>query len=336
MTPREQLLAALVLAPADETAWLALADCLEEDGEPRRGELIRAFHEMRRLRPGPKRRAAERRVIDLLAAGVRPCVPEFTNSVGMRLAFVPPGQFRMGSPARGEPRRMDDETLHPVRITRGFWLGVHAVTQAEFRAVTRRAPAHHGPRRLPEEGIDHGRFPVENVSWVEAVAFCNRLSQRRDEAAAGRAYRLPTEAEWEYACRAGLSTREPFHYGASLQAGQANFDCRYPYPPVGEVEADEEYLGRPCEVGRYVPNAFGLHDMHGNVDEWCHDWYGADYYEESPADDPRGPDEGHQRIIRGGSWRGQGEDARAAVRIGYDPEGHFSHVGFRVACDIST
>lgn len=332
MKPHEQLLAALVIAPEDTTAWLALADCLEEEGETQRAELIRITREMHRLREGPMRRSFEQRVINLLALGVLPCVPERVNSLGMRLAFIPPGRFRMGSPVKSEPRRMDDEKLHSVRITRGFWLGVFPVTQAEYRLGIRRSPSFHKVGRIKNSSADPNRFPVENVTWQEAVDFCERLGARREEANAGRVYRLPTEAEWEYACRAGISTHYPFHLGLTLGPGQANFNCRYPYPPEELTKAS--VLGRPCEVGRFTPNAFGLYDMHGNVDEWCNDWYGDTYYEESPAVDPTGPNEGYIRVIRGGSWRGQGEDARAAVRIGYTPDRRHIHVGFRVACDM--
>jgi uncharacterized protein (TIGR02996 family) len=335
MTPREAMLAALHACPADDTAWLALADALEEEGLDGPAELGRLHRQMLRLREGPKRREVEQRVIGLLASGARPIVPEITNSIGMRLALIPPGAFRMGSPG-GEPRRMDDELLHRVRITRPFYLGVFQVTQDDFAAVTRRRPSHFRASRVKSDA-NHGRFPVDSVSWDAAHEFCRRLTDRKDEKAAGRGYRLPTEAEWEYACRAGISSRCPFHLGTTLQAGQANFDCRHPYPlvdgaPLAEMEA--EYLNRPCEVGRYAPNAWGLYDMHGNVDEWCQDHYDDDYYESSPSADPPGPEAGSSRIVRGGSWRGQGEDNRAAVRIGYGTGATFWHVGFRVACDV--
>jgi formylglycine-generating enzyme required for sulfatase activity len=228
---------------------------------------------------------------------------------------------------------MEDEPLHRVRFQKGFWLGRFPVTQSEFKAVTRRSPSTFGRRRIRDSEVDVGRFPVETVSCIEAEAVVLLLNRRLAEVAQGRAYRLPTEAEWEYACRGGISNRYAFHYGASLEHHQANFASRHPYPP-SKGEQDVPMLARPCEVGRYRPNAWGLYDMHGNVDEWCQDWYDGGYYlEGSPEVDPPGPDNGYTRVLRGGSWRGQGEDCRAAVRIGYDPLQRFSHVGFRLVCE---
>src|SRR5262249_35051086 len=135
MDTRATLLESLHADPADEVAWLALADALEEAGEGPRAEVLRLPRSLPRLRPGKKREGVEARVRELLAVGVRPCVPTRTNSIGMRLALIPAGTFRMGSPKR-EPRRMDDETLHDVRITRPFYLGVYPVTQKEYHAVT--------------------------------------------------------------------------------------------------------------------------------------------------------------------------------------------------------
>jgi formylglycine-generating enzyme required for sulfatase activity len=138
------------------------------------------------------------------------------------------------------------------------------------------------------------RFPVDTVCWYDAVSFCERLSALPEEKAAGRVYRLPTEAEWEYACRAG--TKTPFHYGKALSSRQANFDGNLPYgsAPKGP------YLGRTCEVRSYKPNDFGLYQMHGNLYQWCSDWYGEDYYTHSPRKDPTGPEKGKYHVLR---WR---------------------------------
>ena len=331
MNVRDTLLQALIAEPDDATAWLALADCLEEEGHLPQAELLRLSRQLPGLK-GAARRTAEDRVIALLASGVRPVVPEIVNSIGMRLVYIPPGTFRMGSPTR-ESRRMDDEPLHTVRLTKGFWMGRFPVTQGEYRAVTRLKPALFNRRRDSAAGIDLARCPVENVSWNDALAFTLRLSAREEKH--GWDYDLPTEAQWEYACRGGIGTRYPFHFGATLRHGQANFASTYPFPPT-EEDLDATPLGHPCPVGQYPPNVWGLHDMHGNVDEWCHDWYDPDYYTQGPGVgvDPSGPEYSPEhsqgRILRGGSFRGQGEDCRAAVRIGYIPTEGFPHVGFRV------
>jgi uncharacterized protein (TIGR02996 family) len=331
MTPRQFLLEALRRDPEDSTGWLALADCLEEEGEEGQAELLRLTRRLPSLRKGQDRHPVEDRILALIASGVEPCVPEFVNSLGMRFVYIPPGRFRMGSMAR-EQRRMVDEKLHTVHFSHGFWMGRFPVTQNEYQAITRSRPSHFTRRRIADRDIETGNFPVESVSWIDAVTCCGRLNQRKAEQQAGRMYRLATEAEWEYACRAGISNRYPFHVGESLEQHQANFACCHPYPP--DYREEIVPLGRPCPVGCYRPNAWGLYDMHGNVDEWCQDWYHEGYYYESPPRDPVGPFVGDSRILRGGSWRGQGEDCRAAVRIGYNPEGRFSHVGFRLVCEI--
>jgi formylglycine-generating enzyme required for sulfatase activity len=161
---------------------------------------------------------------------------------------------------------------------------------------------------------------VEQVSWDDAVEFCRRL--RRKE---GVTYRLPTEAEWEYACRAGTTT--PFSFGSVANGRQANCKGDEPYG----MEQKGPNLGRTTAVGSYAPNAFGLYDMQGNVWQWCADWYGERYYDVSPPDDPRGPDAGSWRILRGGSWGVGAEDARSAVRVGDTPDFSSGSVGFRVA-----
>src|SRR5262249_4326336 len=139
--------------------------------------------------------------------------------------------------------------------------------------------------------------PVERVTWEEAVEFCRRLSHLPEEKAAGRAYRLPTEAEWEYACRAGTAT--PFAQGLSLSGAQANFDGGFPY---GGGERGRS-LQKTTRVGSYPANNFGVHDLHGNVWEWCADWLDSLYYAASPKRDPQGPAAGQLRVLRGGSWR---------------------------------
>src|SRR5262249_22585839 len=140
------------------------------------------------------------------------------------------------------------------------------------------------------------RHPVDSVSWEDAVAFCQKLSEQAEEISKGRTYRLPTEAEWEYACRGGANASTPFAFGESLSSKQANFNGNYPYNA-----ARGRYLERTAPVGSYLPNAFGLFDMHGNLWEWCADWYSEDYYSQSPRQDPPGPPRGTLRVLRGGS-----------------------------------
>jgi formylglycine-generating enzyme required for sulfatase activity len=251
-----------------------------------------------------------------------------TNSIGMKLVLIPAGTFKMGAPP-DEKERYADEQQHEVRITRDFHLGVFEVTQKQFRAVMGKNPSHFsrdGRGKEEVKGLNTDDFPVENVSWDEAVGFCEKLSALAKEKDAGRSYRLPTEAEWEYACRGGEPT-SAFHLGNSLSSGDANFDGNQ---PSGEAERGE-YLERTCKVGSYKPNAFGLFDMHGNVSEWCADWYARDYYRKSPKVDPGGPADGTLRVTRGGGWSSTGRDCRSAFRRGNNPGDRAIGVGFRVA-----
>jgi uncharacterized protein (TIGR02996 family) len=322
------LLQAIHDDPGEETTWLVLADWLEENDDPSRAELLRLQRRLRTPLTRPKRREAEERIRDLLAAGVKPCVPTRTSSIGLELALIPGGNFRMGSPVR-EPRRMDDEHLRTVTLTQHFYLATHLVTQALYQHVMGTNPSHFTRRRRACRKLDTKRFPVELVPWQDAMDFCDRLTERDRTLQSGWAYRLPTEAEWEYACRAWLSSRWPFHHGPELTPHMANFNGQFPYPP-GTRDPEGLNLERPTEVGSYAPNAWGLYDMHGNLDEWCLD-YDRELDNVGDEVDPRGPESGEDRVVRGGSWRGQGEDCRAAVRIGESPERAMTHVGFRVA-----
>ena len=235
------------------------------------------------------------------------------NSIGMKLVYIPAGKFMMGSPAIELGRFADQGPQHEVKITKGYYLGKYPVTQAEYQKVMGTNPswfAASGGDKARVAGLDTSRFPVERVSWEDAKEFCRRLSLKE-----GKAYRLPTEAEWEYACRAG--TRTAYNVGATLSTREANFI--------------DSKVARPVAVGSYAPNAWGLCDMHGNVFQWCADWYGPDYYANSPSRDPAGPENGSRRVPRGGSWNFPGERCRAAYR-GNDPPSFVSNIiGLRVA-----
>jgi formylglycine-generating enzyme required for sulfatase activity len=242
------------------------------------------------------------------------------NAIGMRLTLIPDGTFWMGSPDAEAERRANEGPVHEVRITRPFYLGIHPVTQALYQPLMGANPSYfyQGKRGGPEH-------PVEQVRWDEAVEFCRRLSDLAEERAAGRVYRLPTEAEWEYACRAGTTT--PFWWGASASSAQANFDGRYPYGGAKKGQ----YLQRTTRVRSYPANPWGLFDLHGNVWEWCADWYAEDYYANSPIEDPKGPERGPGRVLRGGSWGSNGSDCRAAFRNRFGPGSRYHYLGFRAA-----
>jgi formylglycine-generating enzyme required for sulfatase activity len=224
----------------------------------------------------------------------------------------------MGSPQHEEDREAD-EHLHEVEITRPFHVGIFPVTQQQYQKVMGTNPSHfsaNGGGQDEVQGLDTGNFPVESVSWEDAVAFCQRLSELPEEKRCGRVYRLPSEAEWEYACRAGTSA--PFHFGRSLSSTQANFDGNFPYGGA----AQGPYLWRTTAVGSYKPNAWGLYDMHGNVWECCSDWYAKDYYK------------GARRVIRGGCWSSRGHGCRSAYR-GIELANRDIDLGFRVALVLS-
>jgi formylglycine-generating enzyme required for sulfatase activity len=255
---------------------------------------------------------------------------EATNSIGMKLVLIPPGKFRMGStPEEIECfKREPDagETLawvnvegpqHEVTITKPFFMGIYEVTQGQYEKVMGNNPSYN------KESPDR---PVEQVNLDDAVAFCKRLSGLPEERRAGRTYRLPKEAEWEYACRAGTTTR--FHYGDSLSSRQANFDGRKSH--WGAEEGP--WLGKTVKVGSYRPNAWGLYDMHGNVGEWCLDW--ARTYTADPVEDPRGlPPVGERRLLRGGNWSNNACYMRTALRTLYINH-RGNNMGFRVVCEL--
>jgi formylglycine-generating enzyme required for sulfatase activity len=248
---------------------------------------------------------------------------EVAGGVTMTFVLVPPGKFRMGSPV-GERDRADDETLHTVVLTEPFDLGKYEVTQAQYRALVSRVMS----RVLKEPDPSHFKgaadLPVEQVSWEEAAAYCRELTKLRSD---GHVYRLPTEAEWEFGCRGGRPSSLPFGVGEghSLSPLQANFNGRLPY---GGADAGES-PGQTGGVGSYAPNALGLCDMHGNVWEWCSDWYGPYPLESIP--NSAATAEGQYRVLRGGGWNESGGRCRAAYRHGFAPGIRRVSLGFRVA-----
>ena len=214
----------------------------------------------------------------------------------------------MGSPP-DEPERGQDESQHTVTISRPFYMGATLVTSAEYQAVTGGKSRHAGGGDLPTE-----------VDWPDAVRFCEALS--RDT---GKAFRLPTEAEWEYCCRAGTTT--PFNTGAAISTAQANFDGKFVYPG-GKPGI---YRRGPTPVRTFAPNPWGLYDMHGNAFQWCSDWYGR--YPEGPATDPQGPSAGGDRVIRGGKYGSGPRYLRSASRYQYNPHNSSVVFGFRVVME---
>ncbi len=292
------------------------------------------------------------------------------NSLGMRLAKIAAGEFWMGNHESAdnlacafpeyEPDRIaalvDELPLHKVRITRPFCLGVHAVTIGQFRAFVAESGYRTEAERDGAGGWGYNpaiayfegrqphyswrnpgfpqddRHPVVNVTWNDAVAMCQWLSQRE-----GRRYRLPSEAEWEYACRAGTTTR--YHSGDAPEdlvrvANLFDAACRPLFPQWGKFAvAGDDRHAFTAPVGSYQPNAWGLCDMHGNVWEWCADWYAHDYYRESPADDPAGPESGELRIRRGGSWHTWPLYMRSSYRNWNAPDTRYVLLGFRLALD---
>ena len=252
--------------------------------------------------------------------------PRFTvmlpHGVALEMVNIPAGTFTMGSPLN-EPNRDDDEQPHEVTLTQEFWLGVYEVTQEQYLAVIGKNPSW-----FP----DGGNFPVENITWNEAKEFCEALNNNPEiTRPEGFRFDLPTEAQWEYACRAGTNT--PFFWGNTLNADRANCDGKYPYG----TSTQGVYLKRTTRVGHYHnPNPWGLYDMHGNVWEWTRDhafWQNAaiktgNY--DKPQTDPYCT-HGEERIYRGGAWTNYCRACRSAYRRCRTPDNRYFNIGIRVA-----
>jgi formylglycine-generating enzyme required for sulfatase activity len=260
------------------------------------------------LGPPDARADVEAEEVDLtLAQGGK----TYVNLVEMKFVRIPKGKFMMGSAKAGS------EKLHEVELTKDFHLGVHEVTQGQWKQVMGKDsnPSHFNKNNVQghtEKQLDE--FPVEQVSWHDAQKFIDKLNSLDNRKGAGRKYRLPTEAEWEYACRAGSD--KAYHFGDQITAKDANF--------VGSPTKRTE------KVGSYRPNKFGLFDMHGNVFEWCLDCYDENFYKTGPKRDPVCL-KGNSRVERGGGYYNDADTCRAACRYNLSPTSKFNNLGFRVA-----
>jgi formylglycine-generating enzyme len=245
---------------------------------------------------------------------------------GLRLCWAPAGRFTMGSP-RSEPERRPGEDQVEVTLSRGFWIGKYSVTQGEWSRVMGRFPGE------LSAGVGDN-FPVYNINHAEAGAFCERLTEMQrasDDLPPGWVYRLPTEAQWEYACRAGTTTATAF--GDRLSSRQANFKGDFPYNGAEPGPT----VGRTSRIGSYPANAWGLHDMHGNVFDWCRDWYHSrlpggvdpDLAGAGGTAEPNRTGD-TSRVRRGGCWADEGWPCRSAFRLRFEPERRADHIGFRV------
>jgi formylglycine-generating enzyme required for sulfatase activity len=243
------------------------------------------------------------------------------NDIQLDMMLIPGGTFIMGSPKEEENSMDSERPQHEVTIE-PFFMGKYQVTQAQWRFVAQLPQVNRELEQDPSHFKGDNR-PVEQVSWEDAVEFCDRLSQYT-----GRTYRLPSEAEWEYACRAGSA--KPFAFGDTITTNEVNYDGNYTYgnAPKGE------YRGRTTPVGTFQPNAFGLYDMHGNVWEWCQDSWHSNY-KGAPTDGSAWLDNeesSNRKLLRGGSWFNYPANCRSAFRYDNDLDYRIGNFGFRVVC----
>jgi formylglycine-generating enzyme required for sulfatase activity len=229
------------------------------------------------------------------------------NGVKMQFVLIPAGEFDMGSPSTERDRDNDESPVHRVTISKLFYMGKYEVTQQQYYIVAKSKPSQ----------FKQDDRPVETVSWEQAYSFCKKLSKIK-----GESFRLPTEAEWEYACRAGSQSR--FYFGDD--------------PTYVEIEqyawCSKNSDSETHSVGQKKPNSFGLYDMHGNVWEWCSDYYAADYYHKSISVDPIGALYGKSRVIRGGDWSRSAIYCRSANRSSLEPYYIRNHIGFRIVLEV--
>ncbi|MBQ7028857.1 MAG: formylglycine-generating enzyme family protein [Thermoguttaceae bacterium] len=264
------------------------------------------------------------------------------EDVAFSFRWAPPGKFTMGSPET-EVMRVDHETLHDVTFESGFWILATPVTQRQFMLTKKRNPAEFcstGSFRRRVVNLDTSEFPIENVSWNAAKTYCRKLSQKLRKAKDPFYFDLPTDEEWEYACRAGTST--PFFWGDTWSPDKANCDGQFPYgPKAPSVDFNAVRLERPTPVGSYPPNAWGIYDMHGNIQEWVADWYPgyedcpelfAEYRFSDSTEESLAREYPRERckIYRGGSWYNSPWFARSARRDFTSPDSKSWKFGFRV------
>ena len=229
------------------------------------------------------------------------------SGVKMDFVLILDDEFDMGSPETEKDRTLNEGPVHNVKISRSFYMGEYEVTQEQYMAITGTNPSR----------FSGAKYPVEEVNWVEAVAFCGLMSDKF-----GGTFRLPTEAEWEYAARAGTQTM--FFYGDDVN-----------YSRLGDYGwYEKNSLKTTHPVGQKKPNLLMLYDMYGNVAEWCSDWYDGQYYQSSPAVDPNGPADGEGRVIRGGGWINIASSCRSAYRSSLTPDYKSPYFGFRVVLEI--
>ena len=311
-----------------------------------------------------------------------------TNTIGMSLVLIPPGTFVSGRSqsltelaeafpmiqmnaqnASFKRGLVSEQPQHKVRITKPFCIGKYNVTRAQFQQFVENT-AYRTEAEVDGKGgggytegenpplakkpsfnwrntgfPQEDDSPVVNVSWNDAILFCRWLSKKE-----GKTYRLPSDAEWEFACRAGTTTRfamgnrpddlvnvaniADLAYFAMLDGGTSSAEATERRRVMGMMLNGNDHYAFTSPVGRFKPNAFGLYDMQGNAATWCGDWFEADYYAHSPLDDPQGPRSGNVRLVRGGSWQFIPVYCRSAARFAYPPSSHESFLGFRVVCEL--
>ena len=288
---------------ADMTAWN------KDTGHSKFNELVNAIAAL-----VPKRIATEDTMVDVSVTPV--ALPIAEPKLLENFVLIRGGQFTMGSP-EDEAGRFGDEAQHEVKLN-DFAMCRYVVTIGEYLDYARQNNLSYDAR------VEDARLPAVNVSWEDAVAYCRWLSEKQGDGT----FRLPTEAEWEYACRAGTAT--PFNTGENLTTDQANYNGDYPYRnyPKGA------YREKTVPVDSFQPNGYGLYNMHGNVWEWCRDWYDETYYDEclkrGVVENPSGPSSRSIRVLRGGGWGNNARNCRSAYRFHDTPGYHRSDVGFRL------
>jgi uncharacterized protein (TIGR02996 family) len=315
-----QLLQGIVDNPDDNTRYLILADWLEEDDDPRPAELLRLHRQLLATccQPDehPERAGQQTRLVELLAEGVSPCVPrrtiELKKGVDMQFVWIPPGAFLMGSPASEEGRGRN-EIQQRVSLPQGFYLGVYPATQEQWQAVMRSNPSE----------VNGDSRPVDMVSWDDCAEFCKQLGAK-----SGKHLRLPREAEWEYACRAGTTT--PFHFGTTISAQQANYNGN----EIHDWSKSGVYRGQTTPVGSFPPNAWGLYDMHGNVWEWCSNSVSERALAESPTVDFSPERRSRRKALRGGSWQNASPWCRSAAFVSTARRTRSHNFGCRVVLSL--